>query len=107
MSGRIKSWQSFLGLAQRAGKVISGEETVIRSIRDQKAKAVILSADASLRTTKTIENKCRYYQIPLLTVPDRAELGQAIGQPFRVIVAVVDSGFAEVLIERLGSSTRG
>ncbi|EST13036.1 YlxQ family RNA-binding protein [Sporolactobacillus laevolacticus] len=100
-------WQSLLGLAQRAGKVSSGEETVLRMIRQGKAKAVILSADASQRTKKTIGNKCSYYHVPLLTVPDREVLGQAIGQPSRVIIAVTDSGFAGQLIGRIGPSSRG
>ncbi|GEB75937.1 YlxQ family RNA-binding protein [Sporolactobacillus inulinus] len=100
-------WASFLGLAQRAGKVSSGEETVLRLIRQNKAKAVLLAADASDRTKKTITNKCDYYHVPLLTVPDREVLGQAIGQPSRVIIAVTDSGFAGQLIERIGPSSRG
>ncbi|MCQ2008989.1 MAG: YlxQ family RNA-binding protein [Sporolactobacillus sp.] len=102
-----KEWMQFLGLAQRAGKVSSGEETVLRLIRQNKAEAVLLSADASERTKKTIGNKCSYYHVPLLTVPDREVLGQAIGQPSRVIIAVTDSGFAGRLIERIGPSTRG
>lgn len=102
-----KGWASFLGLAQRAGKVSSGEETVMRLIRQGKAKAVILSADASERTRKTISNKCSFYHVPLLTVPDREVLGQAIGQPSRVIIAVTDSGFAGQLIGRIGPSSRG
>ncbi|MCO7174730.1 YlxQ family RNA-binding protein [Sporolactobacillus kofuensis] len=101
------NWQSLLGLAQRAGKVSSGEETVLRMIRQGKAKAVLLSDDASERTKKTIGNKCNFYHVPLLTVPDREVLGQAIGQPSRVIIAVTDSGFAGQLIERIGPSSRG
>ncbi|MCL1630845.1 YlxQ family RNA-binding protein [Sporolactobacillus sp. CPB3-1] len=100
-------WASLLGLAQRAGKVSSGEDTVLRLIRLKKAKMVLLSADASERTKKTIQNKCGYYHVPLLTVPDREVLGQAIGQPSRVIIAVTDQGFAGRLIEKIGPSSRG
>lgn len=95
-------WISFLGLARRAGKIVSGEDTVIRAIRDGKAGAVILSEDASDRTRKTVSNKCTFYHVPLLSVPDREQLGQAIGQPARVLAAVTDAGFAKGLIARLG-----
>jgi Ribosomal protein HS6-type (S12/L30/L7a) len=95
-------WISFLGLARRAGKIVSGEDTVIRTVREGKAGAVILSEDASERTKKTISNKCRFYRVPLLSVPDREQLGRAIGQPARVLAAVTDAGFAKGLIERLG-----
>lgn len=94
-------WQSFLGLAHRAGKVISGEDTVIRAVKQEKAVVVILSEDASDRTKKTINNKCNSYRVPIRTVPNREGLGQAIGQHARVLVAVTDKGFANKLIALL------
>ncbi|TCP30293.1 LSU ribosomal protein L7AE [Scopulibacillus darangshiensis] len=100
-------WHSFLGLAQRAGKVVSGEETVMRVVRQKKAIIVILSEDASERTKKTITNKCAYYQIPLRTVPNREELGHAIGQPSRVLAAVTDTGLGNKLIALFDQSFRG
>ncbi|CAM3075517.1 YlxQ family RNA-binding protein [Sporolactobacillus spathodeae] len=104
---QANDWQPLLGLAKRAGKVVSGEDTVLRSIREQKAKLVLLAEDASDRTKKTITNKCTFYRVPLIQVPDRFALGKAIGQPARVIVAIVDSHFAGGLIGRLESSIRG
>ena len=37
---------NFLGLAQRAGRIISGEELVVKAIQDGKAKMVFLAHDA-------------------------------------------------------------
>ena len=45
-------WISLVGLANRAGKIISGEELFVKEIRNGKAKLVLLSADASANTTK-------------------------------------------------------
>ncbi|MFT8317099.1 MAG: YlxQ family RNA-binding protein [Sporolactobacillus sp.] len=104
---QTNDWQSLLGLAKRAGKVVSGEDTVLRMIRDRKARVVLLSDDASPRTKKTVTNKCTFYQVPLFNVPDRFILGKAIGQPARVIVAVEDIHFAGGLIRRLEPSIRG
>ncbi|NSL51143.1 YlxQ family RNA-binding protein [Calidifontibacillus erzurumensis] len=96
-----KRWMSLLGLCNRAGQLISGEELVVREIRKGKAKLVILSNDASANTAKKISDKCQYYQVPLKKVNDRFTLGQAIGKDTRVVVAVLDDGFAKKLEELL------
>ena len=51
-------WMSLLGLANRARKIISGEELVIKEVRKGRAKLVILSRDASENTSKKITDKC-------------------------------------------------
>lgn len=96
-----KEWMSLLGLSSRARKIVSGEELVIKEIRNARAKLVLLSEDASANTTKKISDKCTYYQIPLRIVNDRYILGQAIGKDARVVVAVTDSGFANKLMSLL------
>lgn len=48
-----QKWMSLLGLANRARKLISGEELVLKDIRNGNAKLVILAADASKNTEKT------------------------------------------------------
>ncbi|WP_010282334.1 YlxQ family RNA-binding protein [Bacillus timonensis] len=90
-----KDWVSLLGLANRARKVISGEELVVKEIRKGNAKLVLLSDDASANTTKKITDKSTYYQVQLRTVSDRYTLGNAIGKDARVVVAITESGFAE------------
>ncbi|PLT31587.1 YlxQ family RNA-binding protein [Peribacillus deserti] len=90
-------WMSLLGLAARARKMISGEELVVKEIRNGKAKLVILAQDASHNTEKKITDKCKFYKVPLFKVEDRYLLGQAIGKDARVTVAVLDEGFAKKL----------
>ncbi|HET7522007.1 MAG TPA: YlxQ family RNA-binding protein [Bacillales bacterium] len=90
-------WFSLLGLANRAGKIASGEDTVLAAVRSQQAKLVLVAGDASERTREMWENKCRYYEIPLYAVADRFELGRAIGKAHRVVVAVKDPGFSQKL----------
>ncbi|MEH7344843.1 YlxQ family RNA-binding protein [Bacillus sp. JJ1532] len=90
-------WMSLLGLANRARKITSGEELTIKEIRNGKAKLILLSADASVNTTKKVTDKCKSYQIPYRLVENREILGQAIGKDARVVVAVLDDGFAKKL----------
>lgn len=46
---------SRLGLATRAGKLISGEEIVLKAIRSGEAKLVLLAGDASDNTRKKFQ----------------------------------------------------
>ncbi|AKO93804.1 YlxQ family RNA-binding protein [Priestia filamentosa] len=90
-----EQWQSFLGLANRARKVISGEELVIKDVRRNAISLVILSRDASANTAKKVMDKCSYYSVPVKLVEDRFLLGKAIGKDSRVVVGITDAGFAK------------
>jgi ribosomal protein L7Ae-like RNA K-turn-binding protein len=98
---KTAKWENLLGLAVRAGKVISGEEMVVKSIQKQNAKIVLLSKDASENTKKKVTDKCLYYNIDLVWIDDRLVLGKAIGKEQRVVVAVNDQGFSKRLKELL------
>jgi ribosomal protein L7Ae-like RNA K-turn-binding protein len=102
-----EKWKSLLGLAYRARKCISGEELVVKEIRNGKAKLVIISNDASANTRKKITDKCNTYSVPLAFVNSREALGQAIGKNERVVVAVLDEGFSTKLKDLLGEFNRG
>lgn len=94
-----EKWKSLLGLANRARKVISGEELVIKEIRNKNAKLVLISKDASTNTYKKVTDKASYYHVQVKEVDNRYELGHAIGKEARVVVAVLDEGFAKSLIK--------
>lgn len=96
-----EKWMTLLGLANRARKIISGEELVLREIKNKKAKLVILSNDASFNTSKKVRDKCTYYQVPFRFVQSRVQLGHAIGKEERVVVAILEEGFAKKLTSLL------
>jgi ribosomal protein L7Ae-like RNA K-turn-binding protein len=99
MSGM--EWFPLLGLANRARKVVSGEDLVIKEVRNARAKLVLLTEDASSNTAKKVTDKCNYYKVPYKKVSNRAVLGRSIGKESRVVVAVTDQGFANKLISLL------
>ncbi|AEO99240.1 YlxQ family RNA-binding protein [Weizmannia coagulans] len=99
-----KQAMSLLGLAFKAGKIVSGEEPVLKEIRAGQAKLVLLSKDASSNTSKKLLDKCRFYHVPVRWIETREMLGKAIGKEARVAVAVSDRGFAEKLAELLDES---
>jgi ribosomal protein L7Ae-like RNA K-turn-binding protein len=94
-------WMSLLGLANRARKIISGEELTVKQIQSGTARLILLSADASANTTKKITDKCNSYEVPYKIVENRHLLGQAIGKEARVVVAVLDDGFAKKMVTLL------
>ena len=81
---------NLIGLAQRAGKVISGEELVIKAIQSGKAKLIFLANDAGDNLTK----KSHYYKVEVSTVFNTLELSAALGKP-RKVVAIADAGFSK------------
>ncbi|WP_071131437.1 L7Ae/L30e/S12e/Gadd45 family ribosomal protein [Enterococcus timonensis] len=89
---------NLLGLAQRAGKLASGEQTVLQNIRNQNAKLVLLCSDASDNTQKNIRDKCNFYHIELRVVYTSDQLSAALGKK-RFVCALLDSGFSKRMDE--------
>ncbi|WP_338754066.1 YlxQ family RNA-binding protein [Bacillus sp. FJAT-52991] len=100
-------WVGLIGLANRARKIISGEELTVKEIQRGQAKLIVLSMDASPNTKKKIQDKASFYQVPVRWVDDRYVLGQAIGKEARVVLAVLDAGFANKLSSLLDDNMRG
>lgn len=86
---------SMLGLARRAGKVVSGEFSVEKAVRSGKAYLVVVAEDASANTRKHFTDMCTYYKLPLVFTGTKETLGHAIGCEVRASAAVTDSGFAQ------------
>jgi len=96
---------SYLGLAMRAGKLATGEDGALRAIRSGQARLVVMSTDASANTQKKFRDKCRFYQVELAECCTRQKLGAAIGKPERVVIAVLDSGLAQLMKKCLSTLT--
>ncbi|WP_411844088.1 YlxQ-related RNA-binding protein [Salinicoccus sp. HZC-1] len=90
---------NLLGIAKRAGKLTTGEEKTIESIRNQSAKLVFVASDASNNTSKKVRDKCSYYNIPLIDKYSNMELSQATGASNRVALSIADSGFSRKMLE--------
>ena len=91
---------TFLGLCRRAGKTVHGTPLVCEALGKRKPPhLVLLSSGASEATAKRITDKCRFYHVPLITVPvDTGRLAHAVGKTCALAaVAVTDARFAEEL----------
>ena len=87
-----------LGICMKAGKLVSGSDSVIKLIRSGKAKVAVIDAAASANAFKSINNACITYKVPLIQVSAGA-LGDQIGKPGRMLAATSDEGFANRILE--------
>lgn len=92
-----------LGFAQRAGKIVAGNNLVLQAISRPKPKGLVLVADNALTPTgQALIDKCRARGVPVFRVPlEMDALGQAIGKNRRGYVYVDDPGFAARITELL------
>ena len=97
---------STLSIAAKAGKVISGELSVEKAVKTQKAYLVIVATDSSDRTKKNFADMCTYYDVPIRFYADKDSLGRFIGKEFRASVCLVDEGLANSIKEKIDRSDK-
>ena len=90
--------ESMLGLSTRAGRSVSGLYLVKEAVCGGRAYLVIIAGDAEANTRKTLENKCRTYNVPLRTHGTKESIGAATGKEYRSCAAVTDEGLAQRII---------
>lgn len=88
---------SLLGLAQKAGKIASGEVAMENAVRSGKARLILIAADASDNTRKGHGDLAKYYQVSYHEVLSKEQLGNSIGKPPRAALAVTDAGFSKAI----------
>ncbi len=86
-----------LGIAMKSGNLVSGENMTHEAIRNNKAKLVIISNDASDNTKKKFKNASEYYNVPYIIYFDMDTLGRAVGKAARSSMAVTDEGIVKSL----------
>lgn len=90
---------SFIGLAMRAGKIVSGDDSTLLELKRDKVKLVIVAQDASNNTKKLFKDKSSHRQIPQVYFSTKVEIGSAIGKSPRAVLGIKDTGFAKTIIE--------
>ena len=90
-----------LGLAMKAGKLVSGEFQVEKAVKEMKAYLVVIAGDASENTRKHFTDMCQFRQIPVRIFGKKEEIGNAVGKAYRASIAVTEKGFAESILEKV------
>ena len=97
---------NLIGLAERAGKAISGADAVKASLLRGKARILICTRDISRGTMDKIlsaaEKGSGKKNAPALySFGESERLGMSMGRPPRTVLAIEDKGFADGLAQIL------
>jgi ribosomal protein L7Ae-like RNA K-turn-binding protein len=92
---------SLLGIAMKSKNLVSGEFQTLEAVRSKKARLVIISTDATDNTRKLFNDKCAFYEIPVVEYGLKEDLGRAIGKDLRSSLAVCDAGLAAAIKKQL------
>ena len=98
---------SLLGLAQKAGKIVSGELAVEKAVKSGQAKILIMATDCSVATKKSYRDMTTYYNVELFELFSKEELGTCIGKVYRAALAVNDVGFSNAVKKLLDNELEG
>ena len=94
----------FIGLAMRAGKVVSGFDATVSAMRAGQCRLLILSKDISANTLNKLMDRaseCDDDQLTAYSFATARQLGDAIGRPDRAVLAITDQGFATKLAQMI------
>lgn len=87
---------NLLGLATRAGKLITGTETVIMGLGKKKVKKVIVASDLQHHSLEKVQRAAKKANVGIIDLFTSQELQHAVGKE-RKVLALTDQGFAKAL----------
>ncbi len=88
-----------LGIASKAGKIISGFDSIKDNIMKKLVNLIIVANDTSEKTKKEIKFICDEYEIPLVTFGTIEGNSHSIGKINRAIIGICDEGLAKKFLE--------
>lgn len=92
---------NFLGLIQRAGKLVSGFDGVKLGLIRHQLKVVVIAQDASSNTRDKIDALLKHNpDVKVIDSLTSTELSSALGKK-RKLVGITDKGFSKALIKKM------
>lgn len=91
---------NLLGLAQRAGKLATGTETVLDQLNRGKIKAVVMASDIQDNTAEKVNRVAKKGNVPIITSFTAEEISHALSKK-RKVLGLTDIGFTKTLIKRI------
>lgn len=99
MERRNDRLSNAVGFAKKAGRLQSGDFVTERLLRAGKAGLILLDEGASDNTVKKYALLCEARGVRLVRVP---ALGACIGNPSRMVAAVTDENFVNMIANAAG-----
>lgn len=95
---------SMVGIAAKAGKIVSGDFATEMSVKSGKAHLVVAAKDASENTAKKFRDMADFYGVPFRVYGVKETLGGCIGKDYRSSLAVTDARLAETVIKKMDNN---
>lgn len=90
-----------IGMACRAGKVVTGEDLIRKAMHKDRAKLVIISEDASENTKEGYTDLCKFHNVKLVEFGTKDMLGKYVGKAERTAISINDEGFKKAILEKI------
>lgn len=97
----------FLGLATKAGKLVSGEEACERAVKNGNACLIIVAEDAANNMKVRFENMCKHRGVDIRIFGKRELLGKFTGKDIRVVIGILQKEFSKQLLEMIDNQKLG
>ncbi len=91
---------SMLGIAAKAGKIVSGEFATEKAVKSGSAYLVVTAEDASANTQKKFRDMTDFYEVPLIVYGTKDSLGACIGKDYRSSLALTDERLADAVTKK-------
>ena len=92
---------SYLALANKAGKVVSGSDMVIEALRKQQIGIVFVTRDISSDIGEKVAQTAARVGTELVRLLDKERLGSLLGKELRSAAAIEKGGFADTVVKEL------
>lgn len=93
----INKVYGLLGIASKAGKIISGTDIILESLEKNKVKLVIIAEDASCKTIKNMKYYCDKKNVEVIIYGNIEENSKSIGKHNRATIGVLDKNLADAI----------
>ena len=87
--------ERLIGLATRAGKVITGVELCEKAVKTNKAKLIVLTKETSDNSVKVFANS----GIEIIYVDTKEILGKCTGKDTRSVAVITDENFSTAVLK--------
>lgn len=87
-----------LGMAQKSGKLASGDFWVKSSFKENKVKFLFLAKDASENSKKELYYLSQGAGVTIDESLTASEIGSSIGKDIRICAALLDDNFLKMLV---------
>ena len=98
-----KLWNS-IGLAMRAGRVVSGDFAAEKAVKGGRSHLVLLDALASAKTIERYRGYASRAGVPVILIEN---MGRAIGRPAHMVAVVTDAGMAQMILKANANNDGG